>query len=123
MKTEKATDVGELLGQVFDRGRADLRADLAKQDREDVYERLKRGFIFHMTDWAVDLRRLHALMEAPDAWSPKQATTCVMAFLYHVLPHLNAAGHLLLDEVPDAFAEDETAKLLESFNKSENPGR
>jgi hypothetical protein len=30
-----------------------------------------------------------------------------------VIPHLNAAGLLLLDEILDPFARDESARLLE----------
>ena len=30
--------------------------------------------------------------------------TVIIGALYHVIPHLNAAGRILLEEIPDAFA-------------------
>jgi hypothetical protein len=61
-------------------------------------------FVFHMMDWIDDMERLRALYRSPvrDATS---ASEVVVGFLYHVVPHLNAAGRLLLDEIPDRFAK------------------
>jgi hypothetical protein len=102
----------ELLAKVFDDAREDLRDELEKEGRLGDYEKIKRDFVFHMTDWADDLRRLHAMADAPDVWQTEEATRFLIGFLYHVVPHLNAAGRLLLDKLPDTFARDETAKLL-----------
>jgi hypothetical protein len=57
-----------------------------------------------MLDWESDLRRMVALVDEPGKVSSKEATTFIIGFLYHVIPHLNAAGNLLLDKVPDPFA-------------------
>src|SRR5207248_10218441 len=63
----------------------------------------KQDFIFHMTDWLDDLRRLTAIYEHPEKFDRRTAGCDVAGFLYHVIPHLKAAGRLLLDEIPDAF--------------------
>ena len=34
----------------------------------------------------------------------EKATTFLVGFLYHAVPHLKAAGRLLLDDVPDPCA-------------------
>jgi hypothetical protein len=88
------------LERVYDRAQAGLRDELG----EDDYERRRRDFVFHMLDWDSDLRRMVALIDDPGKVSTKEATTFIIGFLYHVIPHLNAAGNLLLDEVPDPFA-------------------
>ena len=63
----------------------------------------RRDFVFHMTDWLDDLQRLVPLYEHPERADGKQAGSDIAGFLYHVVPHLKAAGRLLLDEIPDAF--------------------
>jgi hypothetical protein len=113
--TTKASDLNLLLGKVFDEARSGLRAELEKKGRSADYESLKHDFIFHMTDWAEDLARFHAMREAPEVWPTEQATTFLVGFLYHVIPHLNAAGRLLVDEVRDTFADDDTARMLEQL--------
>ena len=87
-----------VLGQVFDSMREDLRKDVGDAD----YEQQRRDFIFHMTDWSGDLAAIDQLFESPS--SPELASKVIVGFLYHVIPHLNAAGRLLLDTIPDAFA-------------------
>lgn len=90
-------DLRDLLASVYDQFQhLEDRAANAKA-RED--------FVLHMTDWLDDLRRLTAVYEHPAQADPKQAGTVVAGFLYHVLPHLKAAGRLLLDNIPDAFDE------------------
>jgi hypothetical protein len=110
----KTTTLDLLLNQVFDDARSDLHDELTKKDRIGDYEKLKRDFVFHMTDWMDDLRRLYALEQVPDVWETERATEFLIGFLYHAIPHLNAAGRLLLDEIPDPFARDESARLLET---------
>jgi hypothetical protein len=63
----------------------------------------RRDFVFHMTDWLDDLDRLQAIYHHPEQWDREEAGRQIAGFLYHVIPHLKAAGRLLLDEVPDAF--------------------
>jgi hypothetical protein len=67
----------------------------------------KRDFVFHMTDWLNDLRDLEELYGKPEKADPESASTFVAGFLYHVIPHLKAAGRLLLDEIPDPFSGTE----------------
>jgi len=90
----------ELLSHVFDRLRRGLRKDISP----DEYEQKRHDFVFHMTDWEKDLRELTALFERPGQTDLGTACNHVVGFLYHVIPHLNAAGRLLLDEIPDAFS-------------------
>jgi hypothetical protein len=98
---DRDTHLRELLGRVFDGARGSLRADLPA----DEYERRKLDFVFHMTDWSNDLARLADCAEHPDRLDDEAASRLVIGFLYHVVPHLNAAGRLLLDEITDPFAD------------------
>jgi hypothetical protein len=92
----------DLLGKIFDDSRSGERKVLGAEE----YNRRRHDFIFHMTDWLNDLHRLTALYKNPAKQDPDDAGTEVIGFLYHVIPHLNAAGRLLLDEVGDPFADD-----------------
>lgn len=78
-------------------------------DSEDAsqYEAWKRDFVFHMTDWMADIERLRALFTAPRGSDVEASSNLIVSFLIHVIPHLNAAGRLLLDEVSDPFAQPE----------------
>jgi hypothetical protein len=67
----------------------------------------RHDFVFHMTDWLDDLARLQAIYDHPEQFDPKKAGREIAGFLYHVIPHLKAAGRLLLDEIPDAFRQVE----------------
>ena len=78
-----------------------------KLDDPKANARAKHDFIFHMTDWLDDLRRLTAIYEHPEKYDRQSAGCEVAGFLYHVVPHLKAAGRLLLDSIPDAFENDE----------------
>jgi hypothetical protein len=89
----------ELMAKVFDRAQSGLRDEVGTAE----YERRKRDFIFHMLDWKLDLSKIAGLLDHSESMSPRAATTFVIGFLYHVVPHLNAAGRLLLDEIPDPF--------------------
>jgi hypothetical protein len=57
-----------------------------------------------MTDWLGDLKELNALYTHPEKADLHEATVLIIGFLYHVIPHLNAAGRLLLDHISDPFA-------------------
>jgi hypothetical protein len=95
-----------LLGQVFDEAREGLRESLDPAE----YEKRRQDFVFHMTDWKRDLEQLTHLFRNPDQSNEEAASTLVIGFLYHVLPHLNAAGRLLLDDVADPFTPAETGQ-------------
>jgi hypothetical protein len=90
-----------LLGQVFDGAREGDRETL---DAEE-YERRRHDFVFHMTDWRDDLERLADLFRHPEQQDEESASVFLIGFLYHVIPHLNAAGRLLLDEIGDPFSQ------------------
>jgi hypothetical protein len=89
----------EFLGQTFD----------AFRDVEDAgeHEQKKAEFIFHMTDWTSDLEKLAELYQTPSMMDRKAARQFIFGFLVHVIPHLNAAGRLMLDEIADPFAPAE----------------
>jgi hypothetical protein len=93
----------QLLGRVFDSAREGLREILDPQE----YEKRRHDFIFHMADWKDDLERLADLYNHPERRDEDAASTLVIGFLYHVIPHLNAAGRLLLDEIGDPFSQSE----------------
>jgi hypothetical protein len=77
-----------------------LRAELGPEE----YQRQRHDFAFHMTDWLTDLKELNELYAHPEKAELDKATISIIGILYHVIPHLNAAGRLLLDTIPDAFA-------------------
>jgi hypothetical protein len=95
-----SSKVEQLLACVFDGAREGLREELAPEE----YENRQHDFVFHMTDWQDDLQRLTDLFKNPDKYDEETASTLVIGFLYHVVPHLNAAGRLLLDEIGDPFS-------------------
>jgi hypothetical protein len=78
-----------------------------------LHEERKWEFVFHMTDWAQDLQKLAELYRHPEAFDKAAAQHAVAGFLYHAIPHLKAAGRLLLDEIPDAF-EGRTAADIQA---------
>jgi hypothetical protein len=90
-----------LLSKVFDEMRNGVRHSISAGD----YDRLREEFVFHMTDWRDDLERLLLLFQDPNR-DPGDAARDVARFLYHALPHINAASRLLLDGVADPFAVD-----------------
>jgi hypothetical protein len=92
----------ELLAKVFDGAREGLRAELSR----DEYERRRHEFVFHLGDAREDLARLAELLAEPDKLDEEAASALIIGFLYHAVPHLNAACRLLLDHIDDPFAED-----------------
>jgi hypothetical protein len=64
----------------------------------------RADFVFHMTDWEEDLERLATLFKNPEKVDKNTAGDIVFGFLTHALPHLMAAGRLLLGKLPDTFA-------------------
>jgi hypothetical protein len=101
-KTMKKLTLEQLLSLTFD----------AFRDAEDVAEHSKRkaDFIFHMTDWTSDLETLAALYKDPNMLDRKAARQLIFGFIVHVIPHLNAAGRLLLDEISDPFSPAEAER-------------
>jgi hypothetical protein len=95
----------ELLGRVFDIAQDGLRDEIPRED----YERRRFDFVFHMTDWTCDVTRLADLVRHPQNENDEAATKFLIGFLYHTIPHLSAAGRLLLDHVPDPFADQPEA--------------
>ncbi len=95
----------KLLAVVFDR--------LQEVENSALYAKNREEFIFHMTDWSENLEELVELYRRPQHYKPKEASRIVAGFLYHVIPHLKAAGRLLLDEIPDAFDNSQSQLNLE----------
>ncbi len=96
--------IKQLMGEVFDA----VREGIKESENSETCEKLRSEFVFHMTDWASDLEKLTNLYKHPEKSEIDPACNLVIGFLYHVIPHLNAAGHLLLGEIPDAFAPSPT---------------
>jgi hypothetical protein len=101
MTMDREAALRKLLGRVFDNGQEGLRKEIPA----DEYERRRHDFVFHMTDWLKDLTDYADMVEHPEKWKLKEATEFLIGFLYHVVPHLSAAGRLLLDEIKDPFAK------------------
>jgi hypothetical protein len=71
----------------------------------ELRARHRHNFVFHMTDWIDDLDKLQDLYRRPEAFSKDDAAVFIAGFLYHVVPHLRAAGRLALDLDEDVFKE------------------
>jgi hypothetical protein len=108
-----STRYEDLLGRVFDEMRGSLRKVLSPAD----YAVLRDTFVFQMSDWIDGLDGLAGLRHSPDAADLDKATTFIVGFLYDVIPHLNAAGRLLLGEVGDPFLDDEAHEILARADK------
>ncbi len=80
----------------------------------------REEFVFHMTDWLDDLDSLFETYKNPEKISNEAAGNAVCGFLIHALPHLMAAGRLLLDEISDPFAE---TKNRTSLRRAQPPQR
>jgi hypothetical protein len=104
----------KLLARVFDDARGGLRA----AEGSSAYAELRHDFVFHMTDWLQDLRELNDLYQHPEKAKLDDATIKIIGFLYHVIPHLKAAGRLLLDEIPDAFEDSTPVPVKRNGRKS-----
>jgi hypothetical protein len=100
-KATQMEQVELLLEKLFDSQREEWKSELPP----DEYERRRHDFVFHMTDWKNDLQWLAELYNDPGSQDEEAASTELIGFLYHVVPHLNAAGRLLLGRIEDPFAE------------------
>ncbi len=85
----------QLMRQVFD----ELREGIRETTSPHEYDELRESFAFHMTDWADDIQKLSKLRASSDSIRPEDAAKEVVGLLYHLIPHLNEAGNLLLDGV------------------------
>jgi len=88
----------KLLAQVYDR--------FQKMEDPKTNAICKRNFVFHMTDWTPDLTKLAELYNHPGKFNKKSAGDVVAGFLLHVIPHLRAAGRLMLDYIPEDFFKE-----------------
>ncbi len=107
MKKDRAK-IRELLAQIFD--------ELQKIDNSEDHMRRQQDFIFHMLDWQDDLEQLSAIYANPEKYED-DSSKIIAGFLYHVIPHINMAGHLLLENIPDPF-EDESSKQVGDHSSS-----
>jgi tRNA(Ile)-lysidine synthase TilS/MesJ len=106
----------ELLGRIFDGAREGLRESIEPDD----YAQRRRDFIFHMTDWKSEVRQLADLYKNPKGHDELPTSDFLIGFLYHVIPHLNAAGRLLLDEVLDTFADPANEKTASNRRQADD---
>ena len=89
----------QVIASVFDGATECSPSDIGHAE----YEKRQHEFIFHMTDWRKDLQELSNMFQNPDKYDEEVASALIIGFLYHVIPHINAAGRLLLGKVPDPF--------------------
>src|SRR5436309_4188184 len=76
--TMPSKDLQKLLGSIYHQ--------FQKLDDPKANAIAKQDFVFHMTDWLDDLRRLMAIYQHPDKVDRKNAGCDVAGFLYHVIP-------------------------------------
>ena len=93
-----------------------------KLDNPSADARAKQDFVFHMTDWLEDLWRLTAIYEHPETFDRRTAGHDLARFLYHVIPHLKAAGRLLLNDIPDAFETADSQVSTDRIKPAKRPG-
>lgn len=74
--------------------------DYQRLDDPAANKECRLDFVFHMTDWVKDLRRLDELYREADRFDRTTASDIVAGFLYHVTAHLMEAARLLLDYEP-----------------------
>jgi hypothetical protein len=113
--TMPSKDLQKLLASVYDQ--------FQKLDNPKADAKAKQDFIFHMTDWLDDLQRLTAIYEHPNTFGRSSAGRDIVGFLYHVIPHLKAAGRLLLNDVPDAFETAEARVPNDRIRRATPPRR
>ena len=89
--------IEQMLAQIFD--------ELQEIDDPVKYTRAKEDFVFHMVDWIHNLEELFQLYMTPQKYDTATREKIVIGFLYHVIPHLNTAGSLLLGDIPNPFEE------------------
>jgi hypothetical protein len=65
-------------------------------------EQEKEEFVFHMTDWAIDLSSLAAFYANPDLFNEQQAHDTLYCVFFHILEHLLAAAEIY-DDAPEIY--------------------
>jgi hypothetical protein len=89
------TMVRELFSAAFD----------AMHEADETHEERRAEFAFHLDECVDDFRAfLDAVAKRTD---PDTMSTFLVGFLAHAVPHLNAAGRLLLGKIADPFASRE----------------
>jgi hypothetical protein len=100
LTTSQVATVAHVLEKLFDSQREEWKEELTAAE----FEQRRHDFVFHMTDWKDDLLRLADWIRSPQTLDEENASAQWVGFLYHVIPHLNSAGRLLLGDVADPFA-------------------
>ena len=98
--TSAASSLDDLLGRVFE--------EFVKRRRltRKEYDELKFDFVFHMRDAKEDFEQLVQLYKHPEGRNTEAELLFIIGFLTHVIPHLRAAGRILLgEEIQGAFEE------------------
>ena len=92
-----------LLERVFDEN-----ADGDETDTAELSQR-RFDFVFHMTDWLADLRRLNEIVSSPGPEDAAALSSELFGILIHVIPHLRAAFRAWQGfEATDPFVEPAT---------------
>jgi hypothetical protein len=103
-QTTSSEMIERVLGDLFDSQREDWKKKLSAQE----YDQMRHDFVFHMTDWLSDLEQFATWAKHPESLDDSAASALVIGFLYHVIPHLSAAGRFLLGKIDDPFAATPT---------------
>lgn len=96
MQIEKQ-EIERVLTRVFD--------ELQETEDPVKHARAREDFVFHMVDWIYNLEELFQLYTTPQKYDIETSNNIIIGFLYHVIPHLNVAGRLLLDNISNPFEE------------------
>lgn len=96
MQIEKQ-EIERVLARVFD--------ELQEIKDPAEHARAREDFVFHMVDWIDNLEELFQLYANPKEYDIERSNNIIIGFLYHVIPHLNVAGRLLLDTISNPFGE------------------
>lgn len=90
-----------ILAGVFNFQREEWKKELPPAE----YERRRHDFVFHLTDWQSDLEGLAALFKDPDGQDDDASHSFIIGFLYHIVPHVDAAARLLLGDIGNPFPD------------------
>lgn len=95
----KRQKIEQILAQIFD--------ELQEIEDPVKHTQAKENFVFHMVDWIHNLEELFQLYTTPEKYDTATSEKIIIGFLYHVIPHLNMAGSLLLGSIPNSFEDKE----------------
>lgn len=99
---QTAVTIEQLLQDVFDGAGDDT--ELTPED----FAKRRAEFVFHLRDCKRDFEQMARIFQNPEEFDEDEASRLIIGMLYHVIPHLNRAGRLLLDEINDPFVADPT---------------